>query len=195
MDADDSRSWHWTLYSKISTTKLENDIPEESRRKSHQIDCGNLPVGTVRLVPPPHAPHPQPGSSDGIGGQAESVTKVAAEKNGMNRATQDGEEPYIKLGRLAVLKECRGSGFGKVLVDTAIEWVIKHKSHINRQRKRGIGEGNTWKGLILVHAQKRAVKFYETLGWRADEGLGTWLEEGIEHIGMWRRLNPENDLG
>ena len=46
-----------------------------------------------------------------------------------------------------------------------------------------------WKGLVQVHAQARLEEWYRGLGFEVDEGMGRWLEGGIEHLGMWRRVS------
>ena len=50
-------------------------------------------------------------------------------------------------------------------------------------------ERGEWKGLVLVHAQKEIERFWAGLGFVRDEGMGVWWEEGIEHVGMWRRVD------
>jgi predicted GNAT family N-acyltransferase len=84
LDEDDSRSWHWVAY---------DDTP------SHK------PIACLRLVPPPHAPHP-------------------------NGFTDPEEQPYVKLSRLAVLPEARGKGLARVLCDEAVEWAKNSKNEI-----------------------------------------------------------------
>jgi len=42
--------------------------------------------------------------------------------------------------------------------------------------------------LVLVHAQVDVERMYEGLGFVRDEGLGRWEEEGIMHVGMFRRV-------
>jgi predicted GNAT family N-acyltransferase len=131
LDADDSRSWHWVAYNATA---------------AHQ------PVACLRLVPPPHAPHP-------------------------NGFTDPEEPPYVKLTRLAVLPEARAKGLARVLCDEAAGWAKKSKNEI----------GGGWDGLVLVHAQVGVEAVYEKLGFETDGRLGRWDEEGIEHLGMWRR--------
>jgi predicted GNAT family N-acyltransferase len=46
-----------------------------------------------------------------------------------------------------------------------------------------------WKGLICVHAQEQVAKAWAKWGFKVDEGMGTWIEEGINHVGMFQRLN------
>lgn len=54
--------------------------------------------------------------------------------------------------------------------------------------------GRTWNGLVLVHSQKAVEKVYVRQGFVTDESMGTWNEEGIDHVGMWKRidLQPEH---
>ena len=49
--------------------------------------------------------------------------------------------------------------------------------------------GGEWHGLVMAHAQTKAVRFYQGMGFELDEELGKWIEEGIEHVAMWKRLN------
>lgn len=110
--------------------------------------------------------------------------------NGADRATtyHDGMEAYVKLGRLAVVRECRGSGIAKVLVEAAVEWVRENPRFFDPIPSVE-GELQVWKGLMCVHAQIQVVKAWERWGFMVDEGMGTWDEEGIKHVGMFRRLD------
>ena len=45
-----------------------------------------------------------------------------------------------------------------------------------------------WKGLMCVHAQEQVRKTWAKFGFEVDEGMGTWTEEGIKHVGMFRRV-------
>lgn len=83
LDEDDQRSWHWVTY-------------ETSSGK---------PVACIRLVPPPHAPHP----------------------NGFENPE---EKPYVKLTRLAVLTDARGKGLARVLCNEAVGWAARNEDEI-----------------------------------------------------------------
>ncbi|RMZ86544.1 hypothetical protein DV736_g6228, partial [Chaetothyriales sp. CBS 134916] len=145
LDADDPRSWHWPG-------------GQQTKKK--------IPVSVIRIVPPPHGPHP---NGDLDSNEAEGV---AAEE----------EPPYLKLGRVATMKEWRGKGLSRRLIEEAFGWLRKH----------GRGEiGQGWKGDVLCHAQVAAEKVYERVGFRTDDRLGRWVEEGIEHLGMWRRIEVD----
>ena len=164
IDADDARSWHWVLYdgsapSPVSVSRTE--CMDES--KSSATDRSPA-VGTLRLVPPcPPA-------------------------------------PYVKITRVAVLPTHRGRGIGRHLVETAVEWAGVHGAavwgtgpsidagDVTGARDRGKGGTNRWPGWMLVHAQVDVEGMYARLGFRRDEGMGRWMEEGIEHVGMWRHI-------
>jgi hypothetical protein len=134
LDPDDPRSWTFVLYQRHSNATEE-------------------PVSVLRIVPPPHGPHP-------------------------NGYQEPDEEPYVKLGRVATLKHARGKGLMKVLTDEAFRWLSNNRETI----------GHGWNGSVLSHAQVAVEKMYQKLGFVTDENLGRWIEEGVEHLGMWRRI-------
>lgn len=171
IDDDDARSWQWVLYaeSDSNTNERANGTEGKESRRSK-------PVAVIRLVPPPHAPH---------------EVVVQPEKTGAFPQYHLGHEPYIKLTRVAVLPEYRGGGVGRRVVDVAIDWARNHGAEIDGAYARVSGEGKRkpWDGLVLVHAQTEVEKMYTRLGFETDERLGRWDEEGIEHVGMWRRVS------
>ncbi|PYI00368.1 hypothetical protein BO78DRAFT_412337 [Aspergillus sclerotiicarbonarius CBS 121057] len=137
------------------------------------------PVAVIRLVPPPHPPH-------------EVLTHP---DSGLELPEWDmAHEPYVKLTRVAVLKEWRGYGLGRKLVDEALEWARGNPREIERAYEGVTGERKEWKGLVLVHAQTQVERMYARLGFETDEGLGRWDEEGIEHVGMWRRVSLPSEF-
>lgn len=257
-DADDPRSHHWVSYASVSRPSRasvggsgdlepidsnEKVSKEEARRRS-QPTSSKLPVGTVRIVPPPHTPHPAPSSHHKIDNAEaaspdkphESTASTSTIVQDSHKAhevpgigTIDPEEPYIKLGRLAILSPYRKLGMGRMLLEAALEWAGQHPEDVvpraptATERERGkehfrqnsdptisphapqplggtqdVEEWNLgseplvdqgpWKGLILVHAQKHLEKTYSKWGFVRDETLGVWDEEGIDHVGMWRRV-------
>lgn len=141
------------------------------------------PIGTIRLVPFPHSPHPVPGSkfffspSDSTSSPSEAV---------LDRPTSfhDGKEPYIKLGRIAVIKGWRGKGVSGILARAALAWARENSTFFNPDAREG-----EWKGLVCVHAQAQVEGAWAKWGFESDEEMGRWEEEGIEHLGMWRRLD------
>ncbi|GLB09373.1 hypothetical protein AtubIFM57258_005291 [Aspergillus tubingensis] len=132
------------------------------------------PVAVIRLVPPPHAPHEILTHPE----TASSLPKWDLKS-----------EPYVKLTRVAVVKEWRGYGLGRVLVDEALKWAAQNPGEIQRAFRDVAGVEGEWKGLVLVHAQVQVEGMYQRLGFETDEALGRWDEEGIEHVGMWRRVS------
>ncbi|KIX94788.1 uncharacterized protein Z520_09478 [Fonsecaea multimorphosa CBS 102226] len=133
LDEDDLRSWHWVMYHTFSD-RIE-------------------PASVIRIVPPPHDPHP-------------------------NGFSDPNERPYVKLGRVATMPAHRGKGLSRALTETALQWSYEHRQEISPE----------WDGLVLCHAQVSVEKMYGKLGFVTDERLGRWMEEGIEHLGMWRDL-------
>jgi predicted GNAT family N-acyltransferase len=80
-----------------------------------------------------------------------------------------GTKPTGVLGRLAVGKDARGMGLGKLLV------------HAIEQRAAECGLA-----AVELHAQAHARGFYEQLGYAAYGDL--FSEAGIEHISMRKEL-------
>ncbi|KAF4584365.1 Acyl-CoA N-acyltransferase [Ophiocordyceps camponoti-floridani] len=172
-DVDDSRSCHWVVYAVAKS----NDGQE------------TLPVGTIRLVPFPHDPHPQVDGSYWNGVLEGSQTAVSKHP-GADRSTSfhDGKEPYVKLGRLAVLEEFRGKGFAGILVRTALRWMKANPSYFEAVTSV---DAPGWNGLVCAHAQQQAVGAWTKWGFHVDEEMGNWWEEGILHVGMFQRLQKE----
>ena len=161
---------------------VENEIDEDDKRSwswvlyvhhhhtGQEQDDDIYPVGVIRLVPPPH--HPD------------------------DEHEHHGQEPYIKLTRVAVLKEYRGMGYARKLVDVALTFARDHPYQlrhstgiIERENEAKEKEEEKWKGLVLIHAQVPVEKMYARMGFWTDSSLGSWMEEGIEHVGMWKRLS------
>lgn len=172
-DPDDARSCHFVAYDASSKP--------------------SKPIGTVRIVPFPHDPHPLPGSSWDIPADADvgPLLVAPAPKFIDDRTTSihDGKEAYIKLGRWAVVKDYRGRGIAKALVDAALQWAEENPRYFN-QDVAGIQHSQShWNGLVCAHAQKYVANAWEKLGFAIDRKMGEWTEAQIPHVGMWRRLN------
>ncbi len=212
LDSDDPRSWHWVTYASVgaSPTNSSSRTPGSPRdpKAKRGSTASRLAVGTIRLVPPPHPPHPAPGSKHQIDG-SEDVAAVPAKSQQGSGHTKSAQNPqnelYVKLGRLATLPQYRKLGLGQLLVNSALEWAAGHADVIyplpsatEREAARVENEGQgqsresweseMWRGLVLVHAQKSVERLWEKYGFVRDEGLGEWVEEGIVHVGMWKRM-------
>ncbi|KAH8900882.1 putative acetyltransferase, GNAT family [Thozetella sp. PMI_491] len=224
-DDDDPRSCHWVVYASVNrVVEAERRDPQTGELlHPRRSETRTMPIGTVRLVPFPHPPHPRNGgvyvdnkltnagevvaAADGDGG-AEVVQPLTADEKarlasvlpfGADRATDmhDGKEPYVKLGRLAVIKEFRGQGISSLLVRTALDWMRKHPTYFNPGlmalgvEQLGMGEPGDlpkWNGLVCCHAQESVIGAWEKCGFKIDQGMGKWTEEGIPHVGMFVRL-------
>lgn len=193
------------IYASVNTTtQPEQKDADGNIVVRKQSVTKSQPIGTIRLVPFPHPPHPEPGSSytaDAINTNPDrDISKTPPFI--LDRATtyHDGKEPYVKLGRLAVLKEFRGAGIARLLVSAALGWMIQNFTFFNPSVKSvgmdnvnalSIGEIPVWKGLVCVHAQEGVAKTWAKWGFKVDEEFGTFMEEGIQHVGMFQRLNLE----
>ena len=189
----------------------------------------SVPIGTMRIVPFPHPPHPRDGDVyvdnvlqerdgvkvvDGENGEPVSppgvLSELEVERNsavqpfGHDRATSlhDGEEPYVKLGRLAVIPDYRGRKISYQLWLAARKWLEDNPSYFDPSVKElGLDQLKVggpasqvpkWKGLICCHSQTAVVQTYLKWGFVVDERMGTWYEEGIPHVGMFMRLNVKD---
>lgn len=211
-DSDDARSCHWVclilltagitngeqvVYASINTTTdpevkdAEGNIVKRKRSVTR-----STPIGTIRLVPFPHPPHPEPGSVFTFNAEEEPAGPPPYITD---RPTtfHDGKEPYIKLGRIAVVKEFRGAGVARMLADAALTWAQENPTFFNPSvttlgmenlGAKKLEDIPVWKGLVCVHAQESVEKAWAKWGFELDEGMGTWEEEGIKHVGMFRRL-------
>ncbi len=169
LDRDDARSCCMVLYS-----------PEPDSQ----------PIGTIRLVPSPHWPHPTPGARLEPPGDdvnyipAKELFSTSLPEYAVDRVTElhDGIEPYVKLGRLSVLEEFRGKGLANLLVQGMLQWAAANPDFACEQ------DGIRWKGLVCIHAHDRAVGMWKRNGFVLDEGMGSWFEAGMRHVGMFQRL-------
>ena len=94
----------------------------------------------------------------------------------------------------------KGLGLANLLMKAGLEWASQHPNAItppisptvaeHRKLELGAagGDDGYWKGLVLVHAQESVQKMYTRYGFVTDEAMGKWDEEGITHVGMWKRL-------
>lgn len=131
-DADDARSCHWVVYDSTAPP-----TPETAAAVA-----ASVPVGTLRVVPYPQPPHPVPGGryvdnelveapAAAAAAEAEATQQRLAD---VDRATtfHDGREPYVKIGRLAVLSQYRGRGLAGQLWRAAREWLEENPGYFER---------------------------------------------------------------
>jgi predicted GNAT family N-acyltransferase len=198
VDSDDAKSFHWVVYASVGTTSSPSpplnsaatgSVKGDERRASEST-ASRVPVGTIRLVPPPHAPHSSTESPEPSDDPKRSDSKTPSHY-------REPKEPYIKLGRLATIAPYRGLGLSKLLYNAAINWASTHPQEIippmspaelEAHKLEGKKEPDTWEGLVLVHAQANVQGLWEKFGFVMDKKMDTWIEEGIEHVGLWKRL-------
>ncbi|OJD30818.1 acyl-n-acyltransferase [Diplodia corticola] len=206
-DDDDPRCFHWVVYASVGTSSCgsnggsplssgtpdnsESPPPQDERRQSDPT-ANRVAVGTIRLVPPPHPPHPAPSDTHKLD------NSLRAPPTGSQAKGIPGSEPYIKLGRLAVLPAYRKLGLASLLTRTALDWAAQNSyqilspprpEEVELARVEGRDDDiDSWSGLTLVHAQIQLEKYYNRFGFVKDEDMGEFDEEGIVHIGMWLTL-------
>ena len=118
VDSDDPRSYHWVVHASVSAPLRKPSLDSSGDIYLRRTNAGGrVPVGTIRLVPSPHARHPAPNSVDGDGG--EDVTSKQVPGGDVPTKLHDGREAYVKIGRMATVKEYRGLGLGKLLINEA----------------------------------------------------------------------------
>ncbi|EMF4673861.1 GNAT family N-acetyltransferase [Providencia stuartii] len=74
-------------------------------------------------------------------------------------------DKVIKVGRVAVLKQYRGKGFGRKLMKFVEQYAIENQFHA-----------------VGLSAQHTAIAFYETLGYHTQGEM--YDEDGMDHIYM-----------
>ena len=228
IDGDESRSWHWVIYANSGDGGGDGS---GSRGDGCSAGAGKgvglVPVGTVRLVPPPHDLHlqhsftsacmsasvPVSSASSALSSTSFTVAGSDISSTSINsRGEQQDGEPYVKLTRLAVLQTHRRRGFAARLTQTCLDWAAAHASEIDRSAgSRGLDQipveaderlsFRQWQGLVRIHAQIGAVRWYEGQGFELDKDekgkvRDGWDEEGIWHLGMWKRVDlryPEKE--
>ncbi|KAI5294622.1 hypothetical protein KEM52_003596 [Ascosphaera acerosa] len=184
------------------------EADDDDERSWHMVfydTATGTAAGVLRLVPPPHQPHEHIKNQD----NGTDVSDASAPR------MIEPEEPYVKIGRVALLKEYRGKGLGRVLLDSACDWLAAHPKDITAMLNQALsdpqlsqthtsgtgartsagadtnGSGRrpvAWTGSVLLHAQKRMEGMYAKCGFVTDPGLRTWLECDMVHVGMWKRL-------
>jgi predicted GNAT family N-acyltransferase len=202
VDEDDPRSFHWVVYASVGTasspsppitTKSPGTKAEE--RRASESTASRVPVGTIRLVPPPHTAHHTPDTESSVS-QA-NLAKTVRSDSKTQIPFQELSEPYVKLGRLATIAPYRGLGLSKLLFNAAVNWASVHPEAIippmspadlEAAKLEGKKEPEPWQGLVLIHAQKQVQGLWERFGFKLDKEMGTWDEEGIEHVGLWKRI-------
>ncbi|POR37853.1 Uncharacterized protein TPAR_01944 [Tolypocladium paradoxum] len=205
-DADDPRSCHWVVYASVNKTE-ELEVRDEDGNviQPRKSSTRTTPIGTIRLVPFPHDQHPKAGGTYWNGVLEGDDEKSPSSPGGPNKTVgtdrptsfHDGKEPYVKLGRLSVVKEFRGNNLAGLLVSTVLSWLRENPAYfdpsITELGLESMGATNEteipkWGGLVCVHAQEQVVGAWSKWGFRVDEGMGRWWEEDIPHVGMFQRL-------
>lgn len=109
-------------------------------------------------------------------GLDESLPQLIAYSNGVPVGTArmqlDQAESTIKLQRLAVLPDHRRHGIGTRMIDAVVGYAKLHEFHT-----------------IVLHAQIYALQFYTRSHFQVKGD--TFMEVGIPHVTMLRRIDPQ----
>ena len=100
----------------------------------------------------------------------------------------DGKEPYLKLGRLSVIKKFGGNKLADVLIQAALKCAAENPNFSKEQLGEQELEAPEWEGRVCVHAQEKAVITWTRNGFVVDKGMGNWFEAGMKHFGMFTRV-------
>jgi predicted GNAT family N-acyltransferase len=205
-DEDDARSWHWVVYASVGTSPASppksmlarsdsgNTPADDARRAS--ATAQRLPVGTIRLIPPPHGPN-------------KYLDDKHPDADPPKDDVEHTKEPYVKLGRLAVLAPYRKLNLSKLLINSVFDFATQQPDAIYlppspTTREMAALQGPNaarplaWQGLVMIHAQAHLKHMWGKHGFREElrndageveiAAEPRWMEEGIEHVGMWKRL-------
>lgn len=189
---------------------LEHHINAEDGRSFHFIayscdaDGNEVPIGSLRVLPPPNEPRPHNGSvilSQSVEegevkilngeelfgkGVEEDIKKREEEWEERNPTDMwDGKEWFLQFGRMCVLKEWRGKGVADLLVKRACQWAEGFRMDVSES-------GSEWKGLLLANAREEARRMWERNGFVEDKAMGRWNEVGVELFAICRRVEMKN---
>ncbi|RDL39835.1 uncharacterized protein BP5553_04175 [Venustampulla echinocandica] len=218
LDTDDARSCHWVLFNRSPgsnelspranpSSKAQVQPPEhklEQKVENETDEQHAKPIGTIRLIPSPHySRHPLPGSRlnpdlhqlPNPPLPASEVFFAPAPTYTPDRATSfhDGLEPYVKIGRLCVVKEWRGKGCASMLIQEALRWISENPGFTcQNNAEEYVAQERKWNGLVCALAQEGAITTWQKNGFKVDEGMGDWWDGGIRHVGMWVRVDVQN---
>lgn len=108
---------------------------------------------------------------DDIDGYAKHILLYDDNDNavGVGRFFTDDDKEY-HIGRIAVLKEFRGLGCGKIIIDAIEDYIMS----------------NTDADKIVLSAQLRASEFYTKCGYTKTGDI--YLDEYCEHILMYKNI-------
>jgi len=197
LDFDDRRCFTWTAYASVpGHTQPAPDSSSTAhwhpmRKPSTST---KLAIGTIRLIPPPNTINHAFDKHRNMDGSPYSHSTIKS-------SFHNGRECFITLGRLAILREFRGVGVSKLLIDSALTLAhdyphiisepptTAHAEELNAHLGLTLDTNTEWNGLVLIHAQIGLQKFWKRYGFEVDEAMGIWDEEGMDHVAMWKRLD------
>jgi predicted GNAT family N-acyltransferase len=195
LDDDDARSWHWIVYASVGTTstssssrsppkshtwhkrRASKEGQEDADRRRSSVTASRVPVGTIRLIPPPHPPNPYITHDP-----SPTATAVAAHDPHPDADPPAPAplptEPFVKLGRLATLPAYRKLGLSQLLINAAQVLRPPSPATLEAARLEGREEEERWRGLAMVHAQISVEGLWAKFGFREEL-------KGVPKEGRW----------
>jgi predicted GNAT family N-acyltransferase len=210
LDADDARSYHWIAYASVSRRRSSSG---HSHTHSTGVNDENDPLDHGRSMSESSGGHPESATSTAMRVPAGTIRLIPPHEDGAPtaqvapRPALFPNEPYVLLGRLAVVDTYRNMGVGRLLIAAALDWARINGSgafcksltpaEVELRRLEGHpADDPLWKGLVVVHSQKGPAEgVWKGVGFTRDDGMGEWDEEGITHVGMWKRVEGPGVIG
>ncbi|KAK1754401.1 hypothetical protein QBC47DRAFT_414365 [Echria macrotheca] len=125
----------------------------------------------------------------------------------VERPTQywDGREPYIKIGRLTVRRDHGDNNNPRAasqLIDTVVQFMRVNSLAFN-QRGSDVGFHKIgprkarlipeWQGLFCAFACEDDIVLWQRHHFQLDRATGRWMEDGVPHVAMFRRIELPED--
>jgi len=104
-----------------------------------------------------------------------------------NTKEEGGKDRVGKIGRVCVMKEHRGNGYGRAIVLFALEEIRKAFSVGSTTNTDDCGGGGGG-GMAKLGAQVHTLKFYESMGFEIIPNTSEYIEAGIPHRDMQQQV-------
>lgn len=193
VDFDDRRCFTWTAYASVPG-HIQPALEEGAHPMRKQSTSTKLAIGTIRLIPPPNTTNHTFDKHRNMDGTPHSGSSTKS-------SFHNGREPFLTMGRLAILPEFRKVGVSKLLIESALTMAHDYPQIISEPPSSALKEdlhahlglsldtSTEWNGLVLIYAQIGLQKFWAKYGFEVDEAMGIWDEEGMDHVAMWKRID------
>jgi len=164
--------WDAVVDLRIRVFVDEQGVPEHLELDEHDEDPLGSEVDHLLVRDAAASPTDSDAETDDTrAGEAVATARLRAVDAAEYGALDEAADRIAKVERVVVARDRRGEGWGERVM-AAVE---------DHARSRGLNE-------VVLHAQTHAAGFYERLGYAVDDAVGTFDEDGIEHVRMRRRI-------